>query len=85
MAVPARSIWRPATARLFDNAEKIADKARDSYVTAERLLFAVALEKDSDAAKILSRADGSPGGLNAAIESLRKGRTANSQMAGERL
>ena len=35
-----------ATARLFDNAEKIAEKAGDSYVTVERLLLAIALEKD---------------------------------------
>jgi len=43
-----------ATARLFDNAEKIAEKAGDSFVTVERLLLAVALEKDSDAGKILA-------------------------------
>ena len=66
------------TARLFDNAEKIAEKAGDSYVTAERLLLAVALEKDSDAAKILARAGVTPQGLNAAINALRKGRTADS-------
>ena len=29
----------PATARLFDNAEKIAQKAGDFYVTVERLLL----------------------------------------------
>jgi ATP-dependent Clp protease ATP-binding subunit ClpB len=70
-----------ATARLFDNAEKIAEKAGDSYVTVERLLLAIALEKDSDAGKILSRAGVTPQNLNAAIESLRKGRTADSQSA----
>ena len=70
-----------ATARLFDNAEKIAEKAGDSYVTVERLLLAVALEKDSDAGKILARAGVTPKNLNAAIETLRKGRTANSQSA----
>ena len=43
-----------ATARLFDNAEKIAEKAGDSFVTVERLLLAIALEKDSDAGKILA-------------------------------
>ena len=41
----------PATARLFDNAEKIAQKAGDSYVTVERLLLALAMEKDSEAAQ----------------------------------
>src|SRR5581483_10464926 len=39
----------PATARLFDTAEKVAEKARDSYVTVERLLLALAMDKDSDA------------------------------------
>jgi ATP-dependent Clp protease ATP-binding subunit ClpB len=71
----------PSTARLFDNAEKVADKAGDSYVTVERLLLAIALEKDSDAGKILARAGITPQNLNAAIEALRKGRTADSQSA----
>ena len=71
----------PATARLFDNAEKIAEKAKDSFVTVERLLLAIALEKDSDAGKILAKAGATPQGLNTAIESLRKGRTADSQSA----
>ena len=70
-----------STARLFDNAEKIAEKAGDSFVTVERLLLAVALEKDSDAGKILAKAGATPQGLNSAIESLRKGRTADSQSA----
>jgi ATP-dependent Clp protease ATP-binding subunit ClpB len=70
-----------ATARLFDNAEKIAEKAGDSYVTVERLLLAIALEKDSDAGKILARSGATPQSLNAAIEQLRKGRTADSQSA----
>ena len=70
-----------STARLLDSAEKIAEKAGDSYVTVERLLLAVALEKDSDAGKILARAGVTPQNLNAAIETLRKGRTANSQSA----
>jgi ATP-dependent Clp protease ATP-binding subunit ClpB len=70
-----------ATARLFDNAEKIAEKAGDSFVTVERLLLAIALEKDSDAGKILARAGLTAQNLNAAIETLRKGRTADSQSA----
>ena len=71
----------PATARLFDNAEKIADKAGDSYVTVERLLLGLSLDKDSDTGKILSRAGVTPQNLNAAIEALRKGRTADSSSA----
>jgi ATP-dependent Clp protease ATP-binding subunit ClpB len=64
----------PTTARVFDNAEKIAEKGGDSFVTVERLLLALALEKDSEAAKILAKAGVNPQNLNAAIEALRKGR-----------
>jgi ATP-dependent Clp protease ATP-binding subunit ClpB len=71
----------PATARLFDNAEKIAQKAGDSYVTVERLLLALALEKGTDAARILAESGVTPQTLNAAIEELRKGRTADSASA----
>jgi ATP-dependent Clp protease ATP-binding subunit ClpB len=70
-----------ATARLFDNAEKIAEKAGDSYVTVERLLLAVALDKDSEAGAILTRSGLTAQNLNAAINALRKGRTADSQSA----
>ncbi len=71
----------PATARLFDNAEQIAKKAGDSYVTVERLLLALALEKGTEAAKILQSAGVTPQVLNAAIEDLRKGRTADNATA----
>ncbi|WP_330083083.1 ATP-dependent chaperone ClpB [Methylocystis iwaonis] len=71
----------PATARLFANAEQIAQKAGDSYVTVERLLLALAMEKDSEAAKILAAAGVTPQSLNAAIEDLRKGRTADTASA----
>ncbi len=71
----------PATARLFDNAEKIAEKAGDSYVTVERLLLALAMEKGSESAKILARAGVNPQVLNAAINDLRKGRTADNPTA----
>ena len=68
-------------ARVFDQAQKIAEKAGDSYVTVERLLLALALEKDSEAGKILARAGVTPQNLNAAIKALRKGRTADSASA----
>ena len=71
----------PATARVFENAEKIAQKAGNSYVTVERLLLALAMEKSTDAAKILDRAGVAPQILNAAIEDLRKGRTADNPTA----
>jgi ATP-dependent Clp protease ATP-binding subunit ClpB len=71
----------PTTARLFDNAEKIAQKAGDSFVTVERLLLALAMEKGSQAAKILANAGVSAQTLNAAINDIRKGRTADSASA----
>src|SRR5262252_6086770 len=71
----------PALARVFDQAEKIAEKAGDSYVTVERLLLALTLEKDSDAGRILARSGVTPQNLNSAIEALRKGRTADTSSA----
>ncbi len=71
----------PGLARVFDQAEKVAQKAGDSFVTVERLLLAIALDKDNEAGKILSRAAVTPQNLNAAIEALRKGRTADSASA----
>src|ERR1700729_1925519 len=71
----------PTTARLFDNAEKIAQKAGDSFVTVERLLLAIAMEKGAEAGKILSAAGVSAQTLNLAIEDLRKGRSADSASA----
>ena len=63
---------------MFDTAEKAGEKAGDSFVTVERLLLALALEKDNEAGKILSKAGVTPQNLNAAINALRKGRTADS-------
>ncbi len=71
----------PALARVFDTAEKAGEKAGDSFVTVERLLLALALEKNSEAGKILANAGVTPQTLNAAIEALRKGRTADSASA----
>src|SRR6201981_1046813 len=71
----------PELARAFDAAEKAADKAGDSFVTVERLLLALALEKTSEAGTILNKGGVSPQNLNAAIEQLRKGRTADSATA----
>jgi ATP-dependent Clp protease ATP-binding subunit ClpB len=71
----------PTTARLFDAAEKLAEKAGDSFVTVERLLVALALEKGAEAAKILTNAGVTPQTLNAAINDIRKGRTADSASA----
>src|SRR6201996_7663562 len=71
----------PALARVFDAAEKAGEKAGDSFVTAERLLLALALDRSSEAGKILANAGVTAQNLNAAIEALRKGRTADSASA----
>ena len=71
----------PALARVFDVGEKAGEKAGDSFVTVERLLLALALEKDSEAGKILKAAGVTPQNLNAAVNALRKGRTADSSSA----
>src|ERR1043165_5798078 len=44
----------PELARVFDQAEKIAEKAGDSYVTVERLLLALAMASDTGAGKALA-------------------------------
>jgi ATP-dependent Clp protease ATP-binding subunit ClpB len=71
----------PDLARAFDAAEKAAEKAGDSFVTVERLLLGLALDKNSDAGSIMNKGGVTPQNLNAAIESMRKGRTADSATA----
>ncbi|MEO1312977.1 MAG: Clp protease N-terminal domain-containing protein, partial [Pseudomonadota bacterium] len=70
----------PQTAKVFGEAEKLAQKAKDSYVTVERVLTALAVTK-SGAKDALTEAGVSAQALNAAIEDLRKGRTADSASA----
>ncbi len=71
----------PELARLFDAVEKLADKASDKFVTAERLLLALALDTSTDAGKILRDAGVTADKINAAINDIRKGRTADSANA----
>ncbi len=71
----------PETARLFDQAEQLAEKAGDSFVTAERLLLAIALAKETQAGKILAEAGVTAQNLNKAINEFRKGRPAHSANA----
>ncbi|MFN8757397.1 MAG: ATP-dependent chaperone ClpB [Tagaea sp.] len=71
----------PETAKLFDAAEEIARKAGDSFVTAERLLLALAAGKGTIAADILAQAGVKPEALEKAIEAIRKGRKADSATA----
>jgi len=69
------------TAQLFEAATKAAEKAGDSFVTAEMLLLACALDRGSAAGKALADAGVTPQSLNQSIAALRKGRTADSASA----
>jgi ATP-dependent Clp protease ATP-binding subunit ClpB len=71
----------PETAKLFETAEEIARKAGDSFVTAERLLLAIAVSKGTEAADILAQAGAKPEAINQAIETVRQGRKADSATA----
>ncbi|MEM5477324.1 ATP-dependent chaperone ClpB [Pacificibacter sp. AS14] len=69
-----------STAKVLDEAEKIATKAGDSFVPVERILTALAVVKSAAKDALIS------GGvtamkLNAAINEIRKGRTADSASA----
>jgi ATP-dependent Clp protease ATP-binding subunit ClpB len=68
------------TAKVLAEAEKLASQAGDSFVTVERLLTALAVTK-SGANDALKAAGVTAQGLNAAINDLRKGRTADSASA----
>lgn len=68
-------------AKVFSTAEDLAKKAGDSFVTVERLLQALAMEKSAKTADILAKAGVTPQALNAAINDIRKGRTADSASA----
>jgi ATP-dependent Clp protease ATP-binding subunit ClpB len=71
----------PELARAFDQAQKIADKAGDKFVTVERLLLALAMEPGGEAGRALKAAGVTPTSLNSAINEIRKGRTADSASA----
>ena len=71
-----------ATGKVVAEAEELAKKAGDSFVPVERLLMALAMVKSKakdalDAGKVTAQ------GLNAAINDIRKGRTADSATAEE--
>ncbi|HEU5047419.1 MAG TPA: ATP-dependent chaperone ClpB [Rickettsiales bacterium] len=72
----------PETAQIFENAEQLAKKAKDEFVTQERLLQAISMGS-SASAKILSEAGANPQVINKAIEDMRKGRAATSANAEE--
>ena len=68
-------------AKVFSTAEDLAKKAGDSFVTVERLLQALAMEKSAKTSEILNKAGVTAQSLNAAINDIRKGRTADSASA----
>ncbi len=70
--------------RILDQAEQIATKAGDSFVTVERLLVALALSLNTAAGKAIKASGATPEGLNTAINSLRQGRTADTAGAEDR-
>jgi len=72
------------TIRVLGTAEQVAQKAGDSYVTVERLLLALVLSPTSDAGRGLADAGVKADALNAAINELRGGRTADTQGAEDR-
>ncbi|GAA0657787.1 ATP-dependent Clp protease ATP-binding subunit ClpB [Sphingomonas insulae] len=72
------------TVRVLDQAEQVAAKAGDSFVTVERLLLALALSPTTAAGKALKAANVTADGLNTAINDLRGGRTADTASAEDR-
>ena len=54
----------PEIARVLEQAEQIAQKAGDSFVTAERLLLALSMARDTPAGKALGAAGLTPQKLN---------------------
>ncbi len=69
------------TAKVFAAAEEIGKKAGDKFVTAERLLTALAVEAQAGTASILKQAGVTAVKLNEAINDIRKGRTADTASA----
>jgi len=70
--------------RVLDQAEQVAQKSGDSYVTVERMLLALTLASTTTAGKALAAAGLKADALNTAINSLRGGRTADTASAEDR-
>ena len=73
----------PELARVFEAAQSLAEKAGDSFVSAERLLLALAVAEGTAASGILKASGLTPQALESAIVDMRKGRTADSAGAEE--
>jgi ATP-dependent Clp protease ATP-binding subunit ClpB len=74
----------PELSKVFEQAEKLAEKSGDSFVTVERLFLAIAMAAGTPAAKLIGESGGDPKAINAAINELRKGRRADSANAEDR-
>jgi ATP-dependent Clp protease ATP-binding subunit ClpB len=74
-------MWSQEMARVFTQAEDVAKKAGDSFVTVERLLLAMTIVSGTGAFDILAKAGVKAEALNKAINELRKGRTADNASA----
>ncbi|MBO6835277.1 MAG: ATP-dependent chaperone ClpB [Alphaproteobacteria bacterium] len=70
-----------ALAKVLDNAQQVAEKNGDSFVTTEIILMALTLAEGTDAAKALKAAKLTPQALNGAIKDMRQGRSADSASA----
>ncbi len=71
------------SARLLDQAEQLAKKAGDSFVPVQRILQAMALSDSTDAGKALQAAGVNAKSLEAVIQEVTGGRTADSASAEE--
>jgi ATP-dependent Clp protease ATP-binding subunit ClpB len=67
--------------RILDSAEQVAGKAGDSFVTVERMLLALTLATTTAAGKALAAAGLKVEALNAKINELRKGKSADTASA----
>ncbi|TYC85592.1 ATP-dependent chaperone ClpB [Novosphingobium sp. BW1] len=67
--------------RLLDQAEQLATKSGDSYVTVERILLALVLAATTEAGRALASANLNAKALEGAITELRGGRTADNASA----
>lgn len=81
MGEGTQSLMSQDFTRVMLEAEKLADKANDKYVTLERILQALALTDGTPAYQILKDAGVDAKKLNQAINDYRQGRTADSESA----
>lgn len=81
MGEGTQSLMSQDFTRVMLEAEKLADKANDKYVTQERILQALALTDGTPAYQILKEAGVDAQKLNQVINDYRQGRTADSESA----